>query len=84
MPKKQDVIKVTYGLEHSGNGYKETRSYDGSFGEKQLLRTLIGLYNDVVLGHKYNVEETISDDDLKLIGEVIVKLLGKGEIKNAN
>jgi hypothetical protein len=38
----------------------------------------------VVLGHKYNVEETISDDDLKLIGEVIVKLLGKGEIKNAN
>jgi putative Mn2+ efflux pump MntP len=84
MAKKEDVINVIYKVDENQKGYNEVRNYDGSFGKVQLLRTLIGLYNDVVLNHKYSVEHIISTQDLIYLGSVIVRLLEKGETKNAN
>lgn len=84
MANKEDVINVIYKVDENQKGYNEVRNYDGSFGKLQLLRTLMGLYNDVVLNHKYSVEHIINNQDLIKLGSMIERLLEQGEIKNAN
>jgi hypothetical protein len=76
------TIKITYKVEEDGS-YNELRDYDGSFGNIQLLRTIVGIYNDVILGHHHQVNH-IKEKDLLLLGGKIAKLLEQGETKNAN
>ena len=83
MEKEKSIIKVTYEENSDGNGYKEKRDYDGSFGKLQLLRTMVGLYNDVILGHHHQ-DDKLSLQELKLLGDNIEKLLEQGEKQNAN
>jgi hypothetical protein len=79
----KDVSKITVTYDITDDGYGEQRQYDGTFGRLQLMRTLVGLYNDVMLGHSYQVE-SVDLNDLTLLGDKIEKLLKQGERKNAN
>lgn len=83
MKKQKEIsnIKVTY--QETDDGYNELRNYDGYFGRLQLIRTLVGLYNDVILGNQYEVQN-VDDQDLEALGRKIKKLLKQGETKNAN
>lgn len=80
--KEKSIIKITY-LEENDNGYQEKRSYEGSFGRLQVLRTMVGLYNDVILAHHHK-EDNVAQEDLEMLGDKIEALLQQGEIKNAN
>ncbi len=82
MEENKSIIKITYKVE-ADETYNELRDYDGSFGKLQLLRTIVGIYNDVILGHHHQVNH-IKEKDLLLLGEKIAKLLEQGETKNAN
>lgn len=82
--KDKNVILVTYKDDADGKGYNESRSYDGHFAGTQILRTIVGICNDTLFEHKYNVEATLTAADLVNLKEVIEALLQKGETKNAN
>jgi len=81
MQETKSTIKVTY--KETEDGYSEKRQYDGNFGRLQLMRTLVGLYNDVILGHQHKLDH-IDLKDLTLLADDIEKLLKYGETKDAN
>jgi hypothetical protein len=78
-----EILYTTNTDKDNGIEYQEKRTYDGSFGKIQVLRTLIGLYKDIVLRNQENLRK-LSDQELEMLGDEIEALLQQGEIKDAN
>lgn len=80
--KKCTTIKVTY-TNTPDDSYNELREYEGDFSKLVLLRTVVGLYSDIVLRNSKGTKG-VSLEDLEDLGDFIEHLLQKGAIKNAN
>lgn len=81
MQEAKSTITITY--TEGKEGYGEHREIEGSFGKLQLMRTLVGLYNDVVLGSQHQANE-VPVEALEMLAADIEKTLKYGEKLYAN
>lgn len=72
---KVSTITVTY-TKTINESYNEQRQYEGYFSKLVLLRTLVGLYGDIILRNHKGTKE-VDEEDLEDLAVTIEQLLQK-------